>query len=475
MIRFLFVFIGAIGLILLAAAVAPRILRVRTEGVSVGIQVFVALALIVGAFAFGLGLLVLDRIEARATRLATETAHDEARVIATFVAGQIDSTGMSLQDVVQALEIEDKQDTQRRSRLTLYDASGAPCHADGADSPGPGTVAVRAPIRTRTGVVGQVQVVKETVIMRRMLADFAPTVLMISSVLGIAAAFAAALIGRAIARPIAALTLYAEKVSEGDRKVTPPQAHGREVKRLTKAIDRMRRELDGLPYVESFAADLSHELKNPVAAIRASAEVLDDGALAEPEQAARFVKRIREATQRVEAIVSELLSLARIESRGVDNPEVVDIAGLVKASIEANVSRGAVALHSTTQPLKVRGDATLLGRAIDNLINNALTHGDGAIDSIGETESTPSPGATVTLRQQGNQVLVSVTNRGVIPAHLKQRLFRRFVTSRGEKGGTGLGLPIARAVAEAHGGSITLDEPSAGNGTITFCLMLPKA
>lgn len=460
MIRFVFVFTGAIGLILLMAFVAARLSRVRTEGISVRVQIFIALAFIVGAFAFGLGLLVLDRIEARATRIALEAANDEAAAIATFIAGQIDATGNSLDNIVSVLEFERARGSPARSRLALYDARGEELFIDGPRPDQPGTVAVRAPIHTRGGVVGHVQVVKETIIMRRLLADFAPTVLLISAILGAAAALAAALIGREIASPIESLTYFAERVSEGDRSVTPPIPHGLEVKRLTKAIDKMRRELDGLPYVETFAADLSHELKNPVAAIRASAEVLDDGALAEPEVAARFVKRIREATSRIEAILSELLSLARIEARGIADADPLELAALVRFSIEAHADQGKLALSVTDASLRVRGDRRWLSRAIDNLISNALVHRSG--------EEPP----VVRVFSEEGQAIVLVSNRGDIPPHIRKRLFRRFVTSRGDKGGTGLGLPIVRAVADAHRGKVEVD---VSDEWVTFRLVLPRA
>jgi len=459
-IRFVFVFTGAIGLILLMAFVAARLARVRTEGISVRLQIFIALAFIVGAFSFGLGLLVLDRIEARATRIAKEAASDEAAAIATFVAGQIDATDVTLRDIVEVLEYERQRGSPARSRLALYDVDARELFIDGPRPDQPGTVAVRAPIRTRSGVIGHVQVVKETIIMRRLLADFAPIVFLISAILGAAAALAAALIGREIASPIESLTYFAERVSEGDRSVTPPVPHGLEVKKLTRAIDKMRRELDGLPYVESFAADLSHELKNPVAAIRASAEVLDDGALSEPEEAERFVKRIREATGRIEAILSELLSLARIEARGIEHQDDVDLRALVRSSIEANASRGKVDLDESGGFLRVRGDRRWLARAVDNLIHNALSHGDG---------SRPP---RVSISSEEGRCLVSVSNPGVVPPHIRKRMFRRFVTSRGEKGGTGLGLPIVRAVAEAHRGKI---EVGFDNGEVTFRLSLPRA
>src|SRR6202030_3748386 len=88
------------------------------------------------------------------------------------------------------------------------------------------------------------------------------------------------------------------------------------------------------------AAALSHELKNPVAAIRASAEVLADGALDEPEEAARFVARIREATSRIESLLGDLLSLARIEARGVEQAAVLDLGDLTQRAVDRARERG---------------------------------------------------------------------------------------------------------------------------------------
>jgi signal transduction histidine kinase len=459
-VRLVFVFVGAVGLILLMAFVAARLVRARTEGISVRLQVFVALAFIVGAFAFGLGLLVLDRIEARATLLATEAARDEAAAIAATLGGQIDTSGLTIEGIARSLELERQRGGPARLSLAVLDARGAELFADGPRAGEAGTVAVSAPIETHAGVVGHVKVIKPTVIMRRLLADFAPTVLFISAVLGAAAAAAAALIGRAIASPIESLTAFAERVSEGDRTAKPPDAHGLEVKRLSKAIDTMRRELEGRPYVESFAADLSHELKNPVAAIRAAAEVLDEGALAEPEQASRFVMRIREAVGKIEALLAELLSLARIESRGLESDEQVDLEDLCRRAIEAHAARGPIELEVREPGARVRGDSRWLARALDNLLDNALTHGDG---------SRPP---RLALDAQGADLVLSVTNGGRIAPHVRKRLFRRFVTTRGDKGGTGLGLAIVRAIAEAHHGKVEVRELDAGE--VQMRLLLPR-
>jgi two-component system, OmpR family, sensor histidine kinase CreC len=90
---------AAIGLILFVAFVVSRLLRTRTRGMSIRMQVFLALGVIVGAFAFGLGLMVVDRIEARAVRIARQAAGDEAASIAGLVAGELDRTGGRLSDV----------------------------------------------------------------------------------------------------------------------------------------------------------------------------------------------------------------------------------------------------------------------------------------------------------------------------------------------------------------------------------------
>src|SRR5882672_4394216 len=368
----LFVVAGAaIALILLVAFITQRLVRARTAGMSIRMQIFLALAGIVGAFAFGVGLLVLDRIEARATLLATEAARDEAEAIARFVGAEMRADAVSIRDIAQSLRHEG---TSKDVHLVLLDTEGRVVFGESEREAG--TVMVEMPIVADGRVRGHIRVIKPTIIMRRLLADFAPTILIISVTLGAAAALAAAVIGRAIATPIEGLTGFAVRVSEGETSAVPPQAHGQEVQRLTRAIDSMRRELEGRPFLETFAADLSHELKNPVAAVRASAEVLDEAALAEPEEAKKFVARIREATARIETLLGEILSLAHIEARGVEASGQINVGDLAYAATEAARDRGAAVDLSVDPGAVVRGDPLWLGRAIDNLVNNALSHGE---------------------------------------------------------------------------------------------------
>jgi len=448
---------GAIGLIVFVSFIAARLVRARTAGMSIRMQVFLALALIVGAFAFGLGLMVLDRVKARADLVAQQAAESEANTVAALVASEL-KAGTTLHEVAHTLERGAPEGG--KLDIALYDADARPIMELGRPPHSQGTVAITVPILRDGKTVGHVRVVKPTLVIQQTLADFAPTVLIISLLLGAVAAGSSALIGRTIATPIEALTAFAEQVSEGDRRVTPPQGHGREVKRLSYAIDSMRRQLEGRPFVETFAADLSHELKNPVAAIRASAEVLSDGAIEEPDEAANFIARILESTKRIEALLDDLLSLAELEARGVSEASTIDLRSQAERAATEAREHGAEIALTCTGKLKVRGDAAWLARAIANLIDNGRVHGEG-----GAIE--------VQLEQTDNEVICIVRNDGKVSRGVHKRLFKRFVTTRADRGGTGLGLPIVRAIAEAHGGQIRCDE--LGPPSVEFRLTLPSA
>jgi signal transduction histidine kinase len=223
----------------------------------------------------------------------------------------------------------------------------------------------------------------------------------------------------------------------------------------------MRRELSGRPFVETFAADLSHELKNPVAAIRASAEVLEESALEEPAQARHFVQRIREASERIERLLGELLGLAHIEARGAETFAPVDLAKLARRTLDTLGDDRPRVLVVAEGDVRVSGDELWLTRALANLVDNALVH------------SEPESRVQIEVERRGDQVVLSVRSSGRVARHVQERLFRRFVTTRSDKGGTGLGLAIVQAVAEAHGGHAELEQ--AGPPEVTFCLKLPAA
>ena len=449
---------ASIGLIIFVSFIAARLIRTRTAGMSIRMQIFLALAMIVGAFAFGLGLMVLDRVKARADLVGGEAAMGEARAIAALVSAEMESKNATLAEVAERLGRADTPAT--RLNITLFEPDGRVVLTSGRAPDEAGTVSRIASITVHGEERGRVRVVKPTLVIRQTLEDFSAPVLIISLLLGMVSAGAAALIGGTIGRPIEDLTRFAERVSQGDRRAPPPPGYGREVARLNRSLDSMRRQLQGRPFVETFAADLSHELKNPVAAIRASAEVLHDGALQEPEEAERFVNRILEATKRIEALLGDLLSLARLEARGIHDAESIDLGRQADQALAFARERGLDVALEVKGTVNVRGEGVWLGRAIENLVENAHLHGnDGTV--------------TVRVWRDGEDVRCSVSNPGRVAKGVKDRIFRRFVTTRADRGGTGLGLAIVRAVVEAHGGEaecVALGPPE-----VSFQITLPAA
>ena len=470
MIRLITAATAGVGLIAFLTLIAARLLRSRGRGLSVRMQIFLALATIVGAFALGLGLLVVDRVDARAKRLARAAAQEESNAIATLLQSEIERTGVSMKVLSEQLGARattspnwpsDSMDSMGLELLSPQQDLLFP-QAERSRAHETGAVFSDAKLFHHGELLGIVRVVKPTIVVEALLADFAPFVLVVSLILGAASALAAAWIGRAIASPIEDLSEYSQRVSQGERPQLPRAMAGREVARLTQSIEIMRERLEGRPFVETFAADLSHELKNPVAAILASTEVLQEGALGEPLEAARFVRRIREAAARIERLLAELLSLARVETRGPEHLALVSIDELVRQIVDQHDARDLIAL-SVDGPACLRGDETWLRRALGNLLDNAAAHGVSA-------ESKPGA-IRVVVRKKPREVHIEVENTGSLERHVQKSLFRRFVTTRRDQGGTGLGLSIVRAVAEAHGGHAELLQ--AGPPVVVFRVRLP--
>lgn len=281
-----------------------------------------------------------------------------------------------------------------------------------------------------------------------------------------AAALAAILLSRTLARPIERLTRASLRIAAGERQAALPLPRGKEVRELTRAFESMRRELEQRDAMEGLASDLWHELKNPVAAIRASAEVLEDAIGDDPDAARRFSRRILEASDRLDALTRDLLDLTRLEAKGLTEPEAaVDLCVIVRQALEVlgPVAQAAdVALVPSLPPgAETRGDARWLGTAVENLIRNAVIFSPRGAGVRIEVQATPT---TWELR---------VTDRGpgVEPA-IRSRLFERFVGSRHGEGGTGLGLAIVRAVAETHGGEAVLVQSTEAGST--FALRVPR-
>ncbi len=228
-----------------------------------------------------------------------------------------------------------------------------------------------------------------------------------------------------------------------------------EAARRLEATDARRR---------TFLAELAHELRTPLAVVRAQTEAISDGVY--PGDPAHLAP-VLEATAAMEALVGDLRTLAESEAGALTlnrSPVAVDDLMTEAAAAHRSAAEAAkvdLAVEPASGVPPVDGDAVRLRRALGNLVANAIAH-------------TPA-GGSVRLRAErsGAMVAISVadTGGGMDPA-LAGRAFERFVRSPGSRG-SGLGLPIAKDIVEAHGGEIRLDSRP-GVGT-TVRVTLPAA
>ncbi len=270
-----------------------------------------------------------------------------------------------------------------------------------------------------------------------------------------------------ITLPIERLTSYARAIGQGRRPLLPKLGTP-EAATLGEAMESMREALEGKRYIEGYVRSLTHEIKAPLSAIRASAELLDEDMA--PADRRRFLANIRGEALRLQALIDRMLELAALEARQrLEKAERVELAGVAAEVIESLAAVAAqrrVALTSgVSEGLFVDGDRFLIRQALANLVQNALaaTPAGGCVRL-----SSPSDQERITLT-------VDDTGPGV-PEYALPRLFERFYSVRvGEEreGGTGLGLPFVREVALLHGGCAAVENLPGRGARAT--LRLPRS
>ena len=265
-------------------------------------------------------------------------------------------------------------------------------------------------------------------------------------------------ISHAISRPLRDITAAAQAVAGGEsgRELAPKRLAAREIFSLADALERMRDALESRArFIESFTADLGHELKTPVTAIRGAAELLQDGwETMDAAQRERFLANLEGDARRLESLVRELLTLARIE-HGAEAAEPIAVVSFFESLLERYGDE--VSLDARAAPDQVQMSRERLSSAVRNLVENALHHGGGK-------------GVQVEVADDVGRLRVCVRDGGPgIPEAHRDRVFDRFFTTAPESGGTGLGLSIVRAVVESRGGRVALDTGPDGT-TVTIWL-----
>jgi signal transduction histidine kinase len=278
------------------------------------------------------------------------------------------------------------------------------------------------------------------------------------TLLGIAAWMIWMLVGRTL-RPVAAIRSRMSEITVSNLSLRVPVPPGEDeiallartanqtLTRLEEAVEQQRR----------FASTTSHELKTPIAGLRAQFEV----ALRYPEDVdpRSTIRKALSATDRLEAIVNDLLLLARLRAADPAPPEVIDLGELVAQ--EATGSETVpVYVHAAADVL-VCGSRIQLVRVVGNLLSNARRHADTSVK--------------VFVESVDGQAVMAVTDdgAGVAPAD-RERVFERFIRlddgRRRDPGGSGLGLAISRDITRAHRGSLRIEDSLRG---ARFVLRLP--
>lgn len=303
---------------------------------------------------------------------------------------------------------------------------------------------------------------------------FARAVLISLSVATVAAALTALAVswfvtGRVVG-PIKAMAKAATAVAAGDYTARVAQSGlGAEFDAVGQAFNRMARSLAATERTRAeILRDLAHELRTPLTTIRGYHEALADGVLTMDRETFTTVDR---ELSRVERLVTDIARVSSAEERRLDLAAApVPVGELVGAAVAAaarSFDERGVALTSQAPegaPL-VTVDRDRMQEALGNLLDNALRH------------TPPGGRVTVTARRRDGSVEIAVADTGDgIPAEHLPRIFERFYRvddgrSR-DRGGSGIGLAITRALVEAHGGRIRADSPGTGAGA-TFTIRLP--
>ena len=281
-------------------------------------------------------------------------------------------------------------------------------------------------------------------------------------------------------RRLRALERAAQRLGGGDLGARAPQKGGDEIARVAAAFNHMAAELEARDAAlrtsdalrRQMMADVSHELKTPLTAMRGYIETLRmPEVVLDADRRDRYFETIDRETRRLERIVKDLLDLARYEHGSVTlQRRVFDIGRLFENVIgrheRAAQTKGVkIEVRVDPQADQLVADPDRIEQAVENLVSNALRH-------------TP-PGGTIALHASQTDgvatLSISDSGAGIAPEHLPhvfERFYKVDAARASESTGSGLGLSITKAIVERHGGTIGVtSEP----GRTTFTILLPQA
>jgi two-component system, OmpR family, sensor histidine kinase ChvG len=317
------------------------------------------------------------------------------------------------------------------------------------------------PIKAGDRVIGAVLVSQSTFRILQALYGIRLRVFQIVVASVLAAAVLSLLVSATIVRPLVSLRRAAVARTERRGAVDfPGTDRGDEIGDLARSLDALTRRLDDhIRLLESFAGDVSHEFKNPLASIRVTAEML--GATEDAAERRRLIGMLTRDVDRLERLVSGVRELAHIDAQLAHEAlEAVDVSALLREMVDGLRATAGDGIEFDcrvpSEPLTVNASRDRLGQVFENILRNAVSF-------------TP-PGSVVEI-SAGNtagSVLVTIGDRGPgIPRAHVDRVFERFFSYRPDdptnrREHAGLGLAIARAIVEGYDGSIRASNRDGG-------------
>ena len=272
-------------------------------------------------------------------------------------------------------------------------------------------------------------------------------------------------------RPIRLLQRSAAQLGSGRMQTRTPAtltSRGDEIGELAQSFDHMATQLEGLMSShKQLLRDVSHELRSPLARLTVALELARDAA---GDAAQNDLARIGLEAERLNALIAEVLTLARFEQRAIQaDLSEIDLANLLEeiiadASFEAEAAGKRVQLNHV-DTCSMYADRLWLGRALDNILRNAVRHTDAGTE------------VEIAMRCESEQVMISVEDHGAgVPDDALEHLFEPFFRAEDSRarnsGGYGLGLAIARQVVELHKGDISASHGS--DGGLRVSISLPR-
>lgn len=296
----------------------------------------------------------------------------------------------------------------------------------------------------------------------------------------LALAFIGRQIGRYVIRPLEAVSSAARSIASGNLDFTVPTSRVREVAEVSAAFEAMgeslRASINEQAKLEEerrfFVSAIAHDLRTPLFSLRGYLDGLERGIADSPEKVARYIRVCHEKSDQLDRLVSDLFAYTRAEFLDQTlSHNRVDLSFLLAQAVEGFQPRARergvqLSVETDGQPHVIEGDAHLLERALENLLDNALRY-------------TPR-GGIIWLRSLVNQdryeLVVEDSGPGIAPQdvpHVFEPLYRGEQSRNPETGGVGLGLPIARRILRAHRGDLMADNREEGGAR--FVAWLPRS